>query len=475
MTPTKAEQGDEMEMDRRPSITIEQRRSRHRLAVREMKRSTIRIVLMGASLETANRGVSALAASACSMLKRYCGPCEITLLVPSRSAPDRRQMRGTHGTFAVHVVGYSRGFRAGLQRSSIWAFIGALLIRVLPLKIVRDFVQRRAVLIRAIDEADFVADLFAGDSFSDIYGLRRLFFQAVPRWCSLLLGKPYILLPQTYGPYATKVSRWIARSLVQRAFMVYTRTHDDAALVSLDPRTTVNVAYCPDVAFTLVPNNDYAKLQLRQGSLGMDDGIVTIGVNVNGLMYNGGYNRQNMFGLQLDYPRFVDEILNSLLSDTNFRVVLIPHTYTTLRLDDVENDLGAIVKVAEPFRSTASRLSIIDRELDQHEIKGVISACDAFVGSRLHSCIAGLSQGVMTIGVGYSKKFLETFSTLGVPELVVDGRDTDAGQAVRKVMRLIEDRGSYVTIISRGAERNKRIINETFAAIGKMTRSNVEI
>jgi colanic acid/amylovoran biosynthesis protein len=434
--------------------------------------TAMRIVLMGASLETWNRGVSALAASVCSMLEEYCAPCDITLLVPSRNAPEVRHIRGNRGTFDVRVICYSRGFGAGLSRSSIWALVSALVVRLLPLRAIRSIVRRRVVLIGAIEDADVVTDIFAGDSFSDIYGLRRLFFQALPRWCCLLLRKPYVLLPQTYGPYTNTLARCIGRSLVQRASMIYMRTHDDAALMSLAPRSSLKATYCPDVAFSLVPTSDYASSQFQQTDTRRSDDMLIVGLNVNGLLYNGGYNRQNMFGLQLDYPRFVDGILQALLSNSHLRVVMVPHTYCTYRLDDLENDLGAISKAAKRIHSASPRLSIIDQELDQHEIKGVIGACDVFIGSRLHSCIAALSQGVMTVGVGYSKKFLETFSTLGVAELVVDGRSTDADEAVQRITRLIADRESYVSIIKQGAERNTQAIHQTFARIGQMARTN---
>ncbi len=40
-----------------------------------------------------------------------------------------------------------------------------------------------------------------------------------------------------------------------------------------------------------------------------------VGININRLMYNGGYVRNNMFGLKLDYPSFLKELVDRLLAE----------------------------------------------------------------------------------------------------------------------------------------------------------------
>jgi len=59
-----------------------------------------------------------------------------------------------------------------------------------------------------------------GDSFSDIYGLRRFIYVALPQILVLLLGKPLVLLPQTYGPLKGRCSRMIARFIFRRAALI---------------------------------------------------------------------------------------------------------------------------------------------------------------------------------------------------------------------------------------------------------------
>jgi hypothetical protein len=44
-------------------------------------------------------------------------------------------------------------------------------------------------------------------------------------------------------------------------------------------------------------------------------------------MFNGGYTRDNMFGLQLDYPEFLKQLAEQLLKAPKRRLLLIPHTF----------------------------------------------------------------------------------------------------------------------------------------------------
>ena len=64
-----------------------------------------------------------------------------------------------------------------------------------------------------------------------------------------------------------------------------------------------------------------------------------VGINVNGLMYNGGYTRNNMFDLRMNYHELLPELLMALLKQDNTEVLLVPHTYGTP--GTVENDLDS--------------------------------------------------------------------------------------------------------------------------------------
>ena len=422
----------------------------------------IYVCTLGASLETANRGVSALAASIGKLLAQHLFDARITMIAMERSAPATRTILSADRPVQVNVLRFQRAPVRGLANSGVVALLASLLCRLIPIPAVRAFVIGRIPLLRAISSSDFVVDVFGGDSFTDQYGVVRLFWLSLASWCVVLLDKPYVLLPQTYGPFRTRCAQMFARSLITRASLVFTRTQNDFSLKSLwksDPPAT---HYCPDVAFVLDADRSRADLVPFNARTGQ----VTIGLNISGLLYSGGYTRNNMFDLRLCYPQFAKEIIANLLRIEGVQILLVPHTYSVNNLNDVENDLGACLRVADTWLGRDDRVHVISEELDQHQIKGVIGRCDFFIGSRLHACIAALSQGIVTAGVGYSKKFVEVFSTLGLEELVIDARTTGTVDAVDRVVSLAMSRARFSQQLNLAVAHNQQLIQQSFSLIG---------
>lgn len=65
-------------------------------------------------------------------------------------------------------------------------------------------------LYRQINMCDLIIDFTGGDSFSDIYGARRLLSGLLNKQMVLSSGVKYILAPQTYGPFYKKsIKPWV--------------------------------------------------------------------------------------------------------------------------------------------------------------------------------------------------------------------------------------------------------------------------
>ena len=62
----------------------------------------------------------------------------------------------------------------------------------------------------------------------------------------------------------------------------------------------------------------------------------------------------------------------------------------------------------------------MNSDYSAQELKGVIGKCEFFVGSRMHACIAALSQGIPTATIGWSHKYDGIMSRLGQDKLVLN-------------------------------------------------------
>jgi len=352
-----------------------------------------------------------------------------------------------------------------------WILLACLCYRGITLRRVREWLRRQTPWIGALQDMTFVGDIRGGDSFSDIYGWQRFLTGFLASWTVVLVKGGLVHFPQTYGPYQRRWARWLARYLLKRSPFILARDRESQRVAQELVGTDREVWLSPDVAFALEgalpeqielwPASDPA--QRFSGGRG-DDGLKPIGINVNGLMYNGGYTRNNMFGLKLDYVAMLPELVKRLLELHPGEVWLIPHTYGPP--ESVENDPEACRRVRESLpEPLRGRVRLVVGEYDCCKIKGVIGQCDFFIGSRMHACIAALSQGIPTVGIAYSRKFSGVFQSIGVPEWVVDGRTTADGEAIGRVLALYRQREYVRGYLGREAEAARTRLKELFGEL----------
>ncbi|MFQ5630557.1 MAG: polysaccharide pyruvyl transferase family protein, partial [bacterium] len=152
-----------------------------------------------------------------------------------------------------------------------------------------------------------------------------------------------------------------------------------------------------------------------------DEKNFVIGLNISGLLYMGGYTKNNMFRLKTDYRELVYDTIGLLMKKPDVVVLLVPHVFGSP--DHAESDSVVCEKIhGELKEQYKDRLFLAKGNYNQNEIKYIIGLCDFFIGSRMHACIAALSQGIPAVAIAYSKKFLGVMHTIGAESLIADPR-----------------------------------------------------
>lgn len=420
----------------------------------------MRVGIMGASLGTGNRGVSALGASLVKLVCQASDAAEPVMLIGSnRPTPVNVWVDGSPRT--VPITNFRLSTKARLREHLAWIAFLALLYRFVPISACRRLLRRNP-WIGTVAEASMVGDIRGGDSFSDIYGLRNFLLASLPVLTVIWIRGRIVLFPQTYGPFKHRAARALARYILRHAAPILSRDHESIETVRKLVGSEINVEFCPDVAFALDPIAPQAVSFTPP--LPPKRGQTRVGINVNGLMFNGGYTRENMFGLKLNYPAYVTGLINAVLADPQMQVVLVPHTFAAA--DDVESDPEACNRARETIPDDQrQRVHLISGEYDQHEIKAIIGDCDFFIGSRMHSCIAALSQGIPTIGVAYSKKFHGVFASVGAKSWVIDARSVETETAVRRTIHHLGSRAEMRTQLGERPDEIRGEIRTKFAAM----------
>jgi polysaccharide pyruvyl transferase WcaK-like protein len=417
--------------------------------------------LMGAPLDTGNMGVTALGTSLIHLVLGQVPEAEISFFLIRRT-PEPYSLTVGNRPVEIPVINCRMAPKGRPGEHVIGLLLLAAAYRMAPSNWVRKKLLDGNPRLKAISEADFVGDIRGGDSFSDIYGLDEFLIGSLPSAITLLLGKDLVLLPQTYGPYKHWAARRVAEFILRKAKFILSR--DQAGLQVVKELlggngTAGRLHFCPDVAFSLDPPQ--AIPYSFRPDTPLDRSVPIVGLNVSGLLFNGGFTGKNMFGLAFEYRDFVHHLAEAILSETEASLLLVPHTFAPE--GNVESDPAAC---AELFRDFASRypgrISMVAKEYGASEIKGVIGLCDFFVGSRMHACIGALSQGIPTVGVAYSRKFSGVFESVGVGHMVVDARNVEEGRAVETILDAFHRRAQEKSVLRDRVRDVRALLEDTF-------------
>jgi len=294
------------------------------------------------------------------------------------------------------------------------------------------FMAGRFEAITLLRQCDIVFNIGAGDSFSDIYGKKRLIMQVLANLLARLYRKPLIMSPQTIGPFSTFFGKLFGKIGLCVADRIYARDHLSMQYLC-QMRYDNKSEEVIDVAFALPFDRPIRDV----------NDSVKVGINVSGLLYNGGYSGRNEFGLTLDYRALIEGSCEFFLSQPNVEVYLVPHVITDTA--EVEDDLRASKKMIERY----PELRLSPRFSSPVEAKSFISGLDFFTGARMHACIAAYSSGVPVLPMAYSRKFNGLFNSLNYSH-VIDCLTADTTTALQMISQAFERRAHLAVEIEAG-------------------------
>ncbi|MAE59837.1 MAG: hypothetical protein CMJ49_00615 [Planctomycetaceae bacterium] len=402
------------------------------------------IGILGGPLDAANLGVAALGYGA---IKGVCQAFEQPRILCQswdRDQPCHTRINDRDHTIQPLMLHPTRNLRArtGVRQVRILARLARLIGRPM-----RSLACRINPTLDQLLRCDVVLDVSGGDSFADIYGPERFMHHAQFKLLTLELGKPLILLPQTFGPFQHQTSRDTARSIIERAALAATREHNGLAELEelFDGHVPDHVVACPDMAFQMDPDGSHAHEEpLARKD---DDNDILIGLNVSELLYRQGED----FALAAPYRDTIHAAIDWALSHPHVRVMLVPHVLALS--DDDHDDTSQWQQLNQTSDTTVCRTVLRDLTARYGErigclggpytapqIKYFIGQCDFFIGARMHACIAAISQCIPTAVMAYSKKAAGVMERIGVGEVVTDLRQLSPTQCASKLGELFDQR-----------------------------------
>jgi len=285
---------------------------------------------------------------------------------------------------------------------------------------------------RIFKNVDVVFDIGQGDSFSDIYGRKRFEMIDKIHKTARFFHKPYILLPQTIGPFSNHNIQKLANKTISKAKLVMSRDKTSFDYVNKQVKFQKSVYEYIDIAFFL----PFKKKNFNPN-------YIHVGLNISALLWHGGYSKDNQFDLKSDYNIIIRQVLDYFLSIPNVTLHLVPHVVNHSR--NIENDYAVSFDLQKEINN--ERVVLSPLFLSPIDAKDYISGLDFFVGSRMHSTIAAFSSGVPVVPISYSRKFNGLFiDTLGY-EYLADMKQDSSERVLNMIKSVFEHRLQVKDII----------------------------
>ena len=430
-------------------------------AVSLNQQSRLRIGAFGMAPDTSNMGVSALCKSFLAALREVLPEAE-PVIFDYGEGIRRSTLRVGDDHVAVVLCGARGGRRfyrpENLHTMAALAGTGAL--------------GRLHPVLRLIDSCAVIVDASAGDSFSDIYGQARFRSICLPKAIAAKRRRPLLLLPQTYGPYAAAKNAERSCRLICASEQAWARDANSFQIMRDLLGSTFDESRhrCGvDMAFGLPARNpthrDWPELDRW-----LQAAPPVVGLNISGLIWHLGDDARSRFGFRADYRELVRRALQWLLDHTDHRVLIVPHV---LAPDgSPESDRDAAHALLDLVGDNRDRVRIAPSELDEQELKMLISCCDWFCGTRMHATIAALSTGVPTASIVYSDKAIGVFTCCDQQEHIIDPRAIDTGVALDAFIRSFTRRAKARERLATALEQVRGAVAVQNLAIARFAREN---
>lgn len=270
---------------------------------------------------------------------------------------------------------------------------------------------------QAIKKMDAVFDGSYGDGFTGIYGTARNGIQALRKQIVYWAGKPLFLLPQTYGKYKFPFRAWSKR-IIRNAALAYARDDTNEMVPGCGVKNT------SDMAFLLPFDKTLFKFERERKRFG---------VGVSSLLWDQETGKQ--FNMTVNYRLFYEQLIDYLLTETNYEVHLIPHVIDKDHYENPENDCRTCDEIAKMFPDKVIVAPAFDSAM---EAKSYISQMDIFMGSRMHSTIGAISSGVPTIPFSYAHKFESLYNKIGY-QYILSATKLSTDEALRQIKEWIDN------------------------------------
>lgn len=239
-------------------------------------------------------------------------------------------------------------------------------------------------------DVDLVLDA-SGFAFSDQWGAARARRSERLYRSFAARGRPVILLPQALGPFRTPAVAEAFRGIAASAALIFARDDESLAYARGAAPAATDLRLSPDFTAGFRPPMPHPARQTYTGR-------AAVIPNARMLDRTSAADREWYLGA-------IAQAFERLQARGADPYVLLVQ----------EEDRSVVDLSAGPV----GRAEVVS-ERDPAMLKDLIGVASLVVGSRYHGLVSAMSQGIPSLGFGWSHKYRALFEDYGCPELLIE-------------------------------------------------------
>lgn len=317
--------------------------------------------------------------------------------------------------------------------------------------------------INALGSVDAVVDV-SGFSYGDTWGVG--YFKYAWPWLDFcqLKNKPYIFLPQAWGPFEKQdVAPWAKKFCETKALLVSRDDESSHYLAAIQGKKITEVRQCPDIAFCFqgLPLTSGATMKQALGITGQRPLI--------GLVPNMRvYERSPGDGSANHYVKLLIALANYCINVLGADVLVVPNEINVSGVNKPDDRFLCGIIEAN-IQKTEHCFSVRDY-CTSETVSAVIGSVDLVLASRFHSLVFALTQGVPVVALGWSHKYRELLRSFGLENFVIDHDRVDAAEVISLVEAAWRHRASNSVRIRETVPRLQAQVEALFDEVATMIR-----
>ncbi len=242
-------------------------------------------------------------------------------------------------------------------------------------------------------DIDMVIDA-AGFSYSDQWKAQTRIYHLVNELHRFSKrGKPYVFLPQAFGPFTNTANRERIRKHFHKAALICARDEISLKYIEAITGPMPTLVKFPDFTIDLQPQ--------KFGAYELPRSAACIIPNSNMISFRNPDSRWVR-----RYPELLIDLIG-LYREFGLSPFFLNHS------GDEDKKL-----ISHINSSLASPIHVLD-QLDALDIKKVIGSSRIVFCSRYHGCVSALSQGLACLATGWSHKYFTLYAEYGVDDLLL--------------------------------------------------------